>query len=93
MALRWKKDPRPTGLAGVIDRSRGSTLRDGDGEYAWVNFVSARRNAGESGWYWVASNAPMGVPLKNTHETLLPDEPTAKAEAMAYVKACLQSKS
>jgi hypothetical protein len=89
MALRWKNDPRPTGLRSVIAGPQGSTMRDGDDSYASTNFAAARYNDGISGWYWVARNEDEGIPLKNTCETLVADEATAKAEAMAYVRACL----
>jgi hypothetical protein len=93
MALRWKKDERPRGLAGVVSGPRGSALSDGAVKYATV---SAKRNWGDgprySGWYWVAGWTGSGIPYKTTCDEPAPDEATAKAEAMAYVKKHRQPK-
>lgn len=88
MTLRWKKNPMPTGLARIACGPQGSTLRDGDVRYATTGCMSYRRGRSDS-WYWVAGWGS-GVEHKNTHETPVADEATAKAEAMAYVKAELE---
>lgn len=49
MALRWKKNPRPTGLAGVGAGDPGSTLRDGEEKYATAYAVERRRPARGTG--------------------------------------------
>jgi hypothetical protein len=85
MALRWKKNSRPTGLAAIVCRNQGSTLRDGETRYATV----APLHRDERQWYWVAGWST-GVAHKNTCGDPAPDEASAKAEAMAYVKAELQ---
>lgn len=85
MTLRWKKDKRPTGLAGVAcTRDLGSTLNDGDVKYASVGQLADRR------WYYVCGWGS-GIPYINTCNDPSPDEATAKAEAMAYVRENLKS--
>lgn len=91
MAFRWKKNPRPTGLAGVVAGPQGSTLSDGDVKYASTGFISTRFGHTVEGWYWVARNDKAGVSLVNTCDAPLADEAEAKAAAMAYVRACLKS--
>jgi hypothetical protein len=88
MALRWKLNPRPTGLAAIGAGPRGSTLRDGEAEYASVYPRYVRRGIYE-GWYWTARNDEHGVPLVNTCNEPVADVATAKAQALAYVKQCL----
>lgn len=90
MALRWKRIPRPLGLAGVIAGPQGSKLRDGETEYASTSFISKRYGHKVEGWYWVARNNDAGVSLQNTCDKPVPDEATAKAAAMAYVRECLK---
>lgn len=86
MALRWKKKPRPAGLARIGAGTQGSALSDGTYQYASV--YPFRRGYETLGWYWVARCDP-AVPLKNTCNDILPDEASAKAAAMAYVRDCL----
>jgi len=88
MALRWKKNPRPTGLAGVACGEKGSSLREGDEKYASTGTYSYRDK--RKGWYWVARNDAAGVPLKNTCDEPVADEAAAKTAAMAYVRDCLK---
>lgn len=87
MALRWRKDPPETGLRRTGAGPRGSTLNDGEVRCASVQAL--RRNYSTVGWYWVAGWGS-DVPHKNTWETPDPDEATAKAAAMAYVKQHLK---
>lgn len=87
MALRWKKNPLPTGLRRVVC-PQGSTLRDGAIEYAHTGTFT--RTDERKGWYWVARNDEKGVPLENTCKAPVPDEATAKANALAYVRKCLK---
>jgi hypothetical protein len=88
--MRWKRNPRQTGLAKIVCGPMGSKLRDGDVEYASTGFISKRYGHKVEGWYWVARNDETGVPLMNTHDKPVADEATAKAEAMAYVRECLR---
>ena len=80
MRLRWKKNPRPTGLRRTFSGPRGSKLHDGMIEYARVNAL--RRGFCCVGWYWVA----FGV---NTCNEPCAEESEAKAQAMAFVKSKL----
>lgn len=85
MALRWKKNPPPQGLAAIGARPQSSKLHDGENEYATV--YSHGRYA-KGGWYWVARFDP-SVPLVNTCNEPPLDEASAKAAALAYVRECL----
>lgn len=82
MALRWKKHPAKTGLQAVGAGPRGSTLRDGETELATV--YAARERHKVTGWYWVSR---VSGQLVNTCSQLSPDEATAKAAALAHIKA------
>ena len=82
--LRWKLNPRETGLRAVCAGLRGSTLHDGEKQYATVSHL---RNGG---WFWVAGWGS-GVPRMNTWKTPLPTAQEAKDAAMAYVKAHLSA--
>jgi len=87
MALRWKKNPMPTGLARVVCGPQGSTLRDGEVRYASTGTFHFRDT--RKGWYWVASCESV-VPHRNTCNEPVPDEATAKAAALAYVREHLK---
>jgi hypothetical protein len=91
--MRWKRNPRPTGLASIGAGPMGSTLRDGEVSYAVTGFISKRHGHKVEGWYWVARNDEVGLPLMNTHDKPVADEATAKANAMAYVRECLKQAS
>jgi hypothetical protein len=91
MKLRWKKEPRETGLRAVgANPNRASRLHDGTNEYASVYPSGGAWNTGPlRGWYWVAFG---GVPYNNTcNLPLYATEAEAKAAAMAYVKEHLAS--
>lgn len=90
--LRWKKNPRPKGLAGVMAGPQGSVLRDGDERYASTNFISKRHGHKVEGWYWVARNDNAGVPHMNTCAAPLADEKAARDAAAAYVRENLKKK-
>lgn len=84
MALRWKKNKRETGLAGVARTlPLGSTLNDGTIKYASVDALHS------GGWYYVCGWGG-SVPYINTCNEPSPDEATAKAEAMAHVRENLK---
>lgn len=79
MSARWRKTPRPRGLAG-IGFNQGFELRDG--RYVLLR-VSAACNLGEvrpKGWYWAGLGQNSCQSLKNTAEL-------AKADADAWYKA------
>lgn len=84
MRLRWKLDPRATGLARVVAGPRGSSLRDESGKrYAAVSGLRFR-----DGWFWVAG-WDSDVPYMNTCEAPCSTVEEAKAQALAYVKSHL----
>lgn len=86
--LRWRKNPAETGLRAVGAGPRGSKLHDGTKEYASVSPRRSRLDLRVNGWYWVCA-ADVGGEYVNTYNNPAPDEDTAKAQAMAYVKAAL----
>lgn len=90
MILRWKKNPRPTGLARIGSGPVGSKLRSPDGEEFAVVYAHHGRSAtyAQKGWYWVApANAQMEIPYFNScHETDVKTEAEAKAAAVAYIR-------
>jgi hypothetical protein len=82
--LRWKLQPRETGLRAVGARPRGSVLHDGEKRFAVVSPT-------DGGWYWVAGWSS-GIPHKNTWATPVDTVEEAKAQAMAYVKEHLANR-
>lgn len=84
--LRWKKNPRPKGLAGICSGHPGHSLLYG--KVGCANAYEHSWRGKQRGWYWTARMDPQ-VPLRNTcNETPLTEE-EAKAAAMAYVRECL----
>ena len=89
MALRWKKDPAPTGLARVTAGPRGSSLRiDGGMRVATVRCRWSLLNPVKE-WFWVAGWEHPDIPHRNTCNEPSPTEADAKAEALAYVRKYL----
>lgn len=88
MTLRWKKHAKETGLRAIGAGPRGSDLRDGDKELATV-YASRQRHT-VTGWYWVSRASGEHV---NTCNSPVADETTAKADAMAHVKAALKAQA
>ena len=86
MALRWRNNPKPQGLARVAAGPQGSGLYEGDIKFATVSALGGRGEA--RGWYWVAG-WDSDVPHKNTCDDPVATEPEAKEQAKAYVKANL----
>lgn len=86
--LRWKRNPRPRGLAGVAVGPMGSKLSDGTADFASTGTYGHFDK--RKGWYWVARNDAAGVPWKNTCDEPVADEAMAKAAAMAYVREHLK---
>lgn len=81
MSLRWRKDKRPTGLAGVCAGPSGHTLfRDGNIRCATVSCIRDWKS-----WYWVAG-WESGIPKINTCNNPLDSVKEAKEQAMKYVK-------
>lgn len=87
MRLRWKRKPAITGLARIGSGTQGSTLHDGQNEFANTNYQRATDS-----WFWVARNDEFGVPLVNTYRSPNKSEQEAKDQAMSYVKQKLSEK-
>ena len=83
--LRWKLEPRETGLRAVAAGPRSSWLTDGQTRYACVSALG--RSAAR--WYWVAGWGS-GVPHRNTASEAPLSLDEAKAAAMAYVREHLK---
>ena len=90
--LRWKKNPRETGLAAVGAGPQGSRLHDGTTEYASVNALGGGWRGPVRGWYWTCGAKEVGE-WRNTCNEPAPDEATAKAQAMRFVKAALAKRA
>ena len=90
--LRWKMEPRETGLRSIGAGPRGSILHDGSGD----SLVSVVPDGGGCrgpliGWFWVCSQRDW-LPYANTYKTPVATADEAKAAAMAYVKKHLAAK-
>ena len=87
--LRWRREPRATGLAGVCQGTRGWELRYGGATIGTVSILRGLDGPRHSDgpWYWVTYSG-YGVPWKNTsaegRRIVTVDE--AKAECRAFVK-------
>ena len=89
--IRWKKDPRPTGLAAVGAGPSGYTLHDGTNEYAHVNPLGGNWSRRLAGWYWVVGESH-GLPYANTCKAPCATEQEAKDQARAYVLKHLKAR-
>lgn len=85
---RWKKEPREIGLASIGALPRGSYLHDGEKKYAHTYPLGGGWRCDVKGWYFVCQSDAVGEYI-NTCNNPAPDEETAKAQAMEYVKARL----
>ena len=83
--LRWKKDPRETGLAAIGAGPRSSRLQYGQIE-ASVNALGGGWRP-LRGWYWVVKSPGC---FRNTCDTPYKTEEEAKAQAMQYVKQIIK---
>ena len=86
--LRWKKSPHETGLRAVGAGPRSSKLHDGEKEYATVMPLGGNWREPLRGWYFVCPTDAVGEYANTCHDPA-PDESTAKAQAMAFVRARL----
>lgn len=82
MKLRWKKNPKETGLSSVGAGPRGSKLHDGNLTYAVVSALG--RYSLVKGWYFVAG-WDSKIPYKNTWNEPFSTEDEAKQAAKKYV--------
>lgn len=89
--MRWKRDPRETGLRAVGAGPRGWTLHDGEREYASVGALGGNWSRKFSGWYWVAFGD--GIEYRNTCDDPIADPEDAKDRALSYVKEQLAIRS
>jgi hypothetical protein len=80
--LRWKKQPRPTGLAGVCCGPQPHKLSDGETEFATV-YPHGGRHRPLLGWYYVAR---IGAEYINTCDAAVPTVEEAKELAMNWIK-------
>lgn len=87
--MRWKRDPRETGLAAVGASPRGWTYHDGVEEYAYVSPIGGGWRGPVSGWYWAAASYDERVAYKNTYNSPVATPDKAKRDAQEYVKKCL----
>lgn len=90
MTLRWKKDARQTGLRAVCAGPLGSALRDGANGEELARVQAHGRYSSGAGWFWYSRVSGEHV---NTCNSPVADEATAKAEAMAHVKAALKAQA
>lgn len=85
--LRWKKEPKETGLRSIGAGPRGSYLHDGVIRYATVSVLGGWSRP-FMGWYFVAG-WESSVPHKNTCGNPYKTEDEAKSAAIEYVRGCL----
>lgn len=83
--LRWKKEPRETGLRAIGQGPQGYKYHDGNKRFASVSPLGGGRYP-LRGWYWVAG-WDSDVPHKNTWAEPCTTAEEAKAQAQAYVAA------
>lgn len=88
MSLRWKRNPRPTGLAGVCCGNMGSVLREGEKEYASTNY-SEGKWGNSKGWFWSCRDEAQNKVI-NTCREPVENELEAKKAASDYVKAMIK---
>ena len=85
--LRWKQQPKETGLAAVGAGPRGHEYHDGETVYAIVSPDGGNWRLPLAGWYYYASVGDVRV---NTYPRVWATAELAKAEAAAWVKALLK---
>lgn len=86
--LRWRREPRETGLRGVVQGTRGHELRYGGETIATVSARCGATRYDVIGWYWYARNDELGIPLLNTaaRGDYYDSDTDAKVAAKAYVE-------
>jgi hypothetical protein len=83
--LRWKKDPRPTGLIRTLAEPQGSKYWDGETTYASIGSVKDWNTGKYVGWGW-SCPAVGQIPHKNTYLKPVKTEAEAKKQAADYIK-------
>lgn len=92
MAIRWRMNPIPTGLAGIgkVEEEQGSTLWDGDLDLASVNYSNGSWDM-PVGWYWSCPrNEDLGIEWANNAHNIVKTEKEAKVQARVYVDKCIK---
>lgn len=91
--LRWRREPRATGLMSVGQGERGYDLIYGDTEVANVSVYNKMWTKDKIGYFWsCGTNEELNIEHCNTaHRPVLTVE-EAKDEALAYIKAALGKK-
>lgn len=94
MTLRWRKDPRPTGLSAVGSGPQGHKLYlvepDKEDYIAWVSPLGGNWRARFEGWFWVVpEDEKLGLHFQNTCNNPVETEKEAKAAAKKYVLECM----
>lgn len=83
--LRWKRNPKPTGLARVAAPPQGHTLLDAEGKaFAYVSPLGGGMTS-LRGWYYTCPGNVSGEWI-NTCRTPAATAEEAKAQAIAFVK-------
>jgi hypothetical protein len=89
--LRWRREPRATGLAAIAQGERGWELWYGDTRIGTVSIRAKGWGREKLGYYFYAGDERFGVPRKNTaSEPPFPDVEDAKAACRAYVEEHLR---
>ena len=88
--LRWRRQPRETGLRAVTQGPRGWQLFAGAVKVASVNAAYADFSREVRGWYWVAGADEMGVRLHNSSASPSLSPSHARDEVVRYVMAALE---
>jgi hypothetical protein len=93
MTLRWRKEPKETGLRAVgAGPYRSSSLwLDDESDYlATVSPDGGDWRKPFRGWYWVAcTNQEKGIKLFNSYPRVYETEKEAKDAAKKYVLECM----
>ncbi|MFZ2950926.1 MAG: hypothetical protein WA003_15740 [Desulfuromonadaceae bacterium] len=83
--LRWKMEPRETGLRSIGSGPRGYFYHDGEKVYARVCAHGGNWARPMAGWYWVAG-WDSDVPYQNTSGSPCETIDEAKTQAAEYVR-------
>ena len=95
MTIRWRNNPRLTGLQAIGAAPQGSTLRDGEEEVANTGNLSGGWHGEKQGWwYWVTPrNEDLGIGYMNTCRDPVPTQKEAKSQARAYIDSCYKHRT
>ncbi len=85
ITLRWKLEPKETGLRAIGASPRSSWLSCDGKRYACVSSLGGGWHGPVRGWYWVAG-WDSDIPHMNTCNNPCATVEEAKEQAMAYVK-------